>query len=40
MCQLTGKKSLSPSLTLQDMMALDYRYHYTDIELLTDWRGL
>ena len=22
------------------MMALDYRYHYTDIELLTDWRVL
>lgn len=32
--------ALSPTITTEELIALDYRYHYSDDELLADWERL
>jgi hypothetical protein len=33
-------KKISSTITTEELMALDYRYHYTDVELTHDWGDL
>lgn len=35
-----SENTLPQTITTQELMALDYRYHYSDEELLEDWRRL
>lgn len=34
------KTALSPDITTDELMAIDYRYNYTDTELMKDWNAL
>jgi hypothetical protein len=35
-----SEQALNPNITTQELMAIDYRYNYSDKELLADWERL